>query len=267
MAFIASKVLWILTQPGNFLVLLLIAGVALQQWAGRSSLQCLGRRLTLLVAAAFLALAVLPLGNWLILPLESRFPAREPPPHVDGIVMLGGAVMPWLSSPHGQPALNDAAERVTAFMELARRYPDARMVFTGGSGFLFDQEDKEATIVCEMMARQGFDLSRFVFESESRNTFENAVFTQDLVKPRPGETWLLVTSAQHMPRSVGIFRKTGWPVVPYPVDYRTPPYLTLEPGFSLSFGLMYVGDAVREWIGLVAYWLMGRTDALFPGPT
>jgi uncharacterized SAM-binding protein YcdF (DUF218 family) len=106
-----------------------------------------------------------------------------------------------------------------------------------------------------------------MFEAKSRNTFENAVFTRDLVKPKAGETWLLVTSAWHMPRSVGIFRRAGFPVIPYPVAYRT---FGDERDFRMSVPTLDKLSAlelgVREWIGLLAYWLSGKTNALFPGP-
>ena len=116
------------------------------------------------------------------------------------------------------------------------------------------------------LRQAGIDPDCVIFETDSRNTWENALFSRRLVEPQPGETWLLVTSALHMPRSVGIFRRVGWEVVPYPVDYRTRrgghPYLRFE--FEKTLSLLH--EATREWIGLVSYRLMDRTSALFPGP-
>jgi uncharacterized SAM-binding protein YcdF (DUF218 family) len=112
----------------------------------------------------------------------------------------------------------------------------------------------------------GLDTGRIVFEDRSRNTWENARYSYDLVKPQPGERWLLVTSAKHMPRSVGVFRKVGWPVIAYPADYLTGRDGPLMPGFGFLAGLDGLEKGTREWTGLIAYRLLGRTDTLFPSP-
>jgi uncharacterized SAM-binding protein YcdF (DUF218 family) len=156
---------------------------------------------------------------------------------------------------------------MTTGVELARRYPNARLIYTGGSASFPQEGPAEAISARALWLSLGVPAERMMFEAKSRNTFENAVFTRDLVKPKPGETWLLVTSAWHMSRSVGIFRRTGFPVVPYPVAYRT---FGDERDFQLSAPsldkLTSLELGVREWIGLLAYWLSGKTNALFPGP-
>jgi uncharacterized SAM-binding protein YcdF (DUF218 family) len=200
-------------------------------------------------------------------PLEDRFAAiTDLPQEVDGIVVLGGSVSLEISEKRRQVAFGGYGERLTAFVTLARHYPDARLMFTGGSGALTLTGFREADVAKRLLSELGMDVSRVIFERESRNTHDNAVFAQRLARPKDGETWLLVTSAFHMPRAVGCFRKAGWDVVPYPVDYGT----TGESGFSLGFdlagGLNALNDAVHEYVGLVAYYLMDRTDALFPGP-
>lgn len=108
---------------------------------------------------------------------------------------------------------------------------------------------------------------RLILEERSRNTRENARFSAELANPKPGERWLLVTSAWHMPRAVGCFRRAGFPVTAYPVDYRTagPRDATRFNTFA-SDGLLEFDLAVKEWIGLVAYKLAGYTDAWMPGP-
>ncbi len=201
------------------------------------------------------------------LPLENRFPRAEPlDGPIDGIIMLGGAVNPPITADRGDPSVNDAAERVLAFADLVRRHPGARAVFTGGSGRLLAQDLKEDGSIRAALLQAGIPEGRVIYETDSRNTWENAVFSRDLVSPRPGERWLLVTSAMHMPRSVGIFRKIGWEVVPYPVDYRTRHDARPYARFELDRNLPTLDDAVREWIGLLSYRLMGRTDDLFPAP-
>lgn len=263
MTFILSKVLWGLMQPGNALVLLLALG-ALLLFSRRDSHRRIGRRVTALAALGFVIVMVLPVGTWAIRPLEERFPKPAPPDKVDGIIVLGGALNPPISADRGEPSVNDAAERVLATVELGRRYPEARMIFTGGSGSLWGGKYREGEVMRAALDQVGFDSGRVVIENESRNTWENALFSRDLMTPKPGETWLLVTSAWHMPRSVGIFRRLGWPVVPWPVDYRSRPGPRPYLIFGLDSNLDMLSWAVREWVGLAAYRLLDRTDSLFP---
>jgi uncharacterized SAM-binding protein YcdF (DUF218 family) len=168
---------------------------------------------------------------------------------------------------HGPMALNDAGERVVAMADLARRFPQARVIFTGGAGIYSRAPKPEAEVLRDQLGTLGLATDRVLIESLSVNTWENAVLSKPLAQPRPGETWLLVTSAWHMPRSVGIFRKTGWEVTAYPVDFRTAGWQDQTRGFaSVSDGLRRTEVAMREWIGLLVYRLTGKSDALFPAP-
>ena len=260
MTFVLSKLAWALIQPSNALAVMLFAGIV-ARWVGRRRL---GRLLTFTGVGALIVLAVLPVGDLVARPLESRFPTRPLPPKVDGVVVLGGSVSESLSVEHDQPALNHRAERLTTAVRLARAYPTAQMVFSGGSGALLVAPTSEAAVAAQLFEELGLDRDRFAFERRSRNTFENAVLAKALANPQPGETWLLVTSALHMPRSVGVFRSAGWPVEPVPVDFNAASGLRLE--FWLSGHLQDLDWAVREWVGLLAYRLLGWTDELFPGP-
>jgi uncharacterized SAM-binding protein YcdF (DUF218 family) len=160
-----------------------------------------------------------------------------------------------------------AADRLLVPAELARRYPKARVVFTGGSANVVSSDAREADWAGPVLENIGIGKDRLIVERDSRNTYENALFTKQLVTPKPGERWLLVTSAYHMPRSMGIFRKAGFDVEAYPVDWR----MSGRDGlFSFTNvgtdGLGRTEVAVREWIGLLAYRLRGRTGELLPGP-
>ena len=260
-----SKIFWGLFNPGVLILLGVGAGVLGGVLPWRSARR-LGRAVLLATFAVMLAIAVLPIGPWMILPLEDRFAAPDPmPARADGIIALGGAINLKRSVERGSAQLNEHAERMIAFAELARRYPQARLVFTGGSGSLRDQTHKESDFAPALMAQLGIPPGRLAFERESRNTYENAVFAKRLAEPRPGEVWLLVTSAFHMPRAVGAFRRAGWEVVPYPVDYQSaPPSFLLD--LDLTGGLVLMSKALHEWIGLVAYRIFGWSDAVFPGP-
>jgi len=264
MFFILSKTLGFFAAPSNVLIALAVLGVVLM--ATRFS-RC-GRRLAVAGVVLLAVAGLTPFGNALMLPLEQRFPpwdaARGAP---DGIVVLGGAIEPETSAARGQAALNEAAERLTAVAALARRFPQARIVYSGGDASLLGIQPDEAQFALPLLESFGVAKQRIALERQSRNTHQNAVFTAALVKPKPGERWLLVTSAHHMPRAVGCFRRVGFQVEAYPVDWRTGGLQDLwRPFRSASAGLARTDAAVREWVGLMAYWLTGRSSELFPGP-
>lgn len=264
MLFWLSKTFWIVAAPANFALILCAAGAILLWTRWRRT----ARALVAVGVAVLAALALLPLGAWLGAPLQNRFAAPDPlPATLDGIVLLGGAEDASMTEARGVLAVNGAADRLIAFVDLARRYPEARLVFSGGSGSLSPGRVREADVAKSVLAVMGLDGDRVVFERESRNTFENARNLKALVAPRAGERWLLVTSAMYMPRAVGVFRKAGWPVLPYPVDYSVGPGTTgLQLGWNLSARAESAQRAMREWIGLVVYRLLGRTTAVLPGP-
>jgi len=198
-----------------------------------------------------LLIATMPLENWIIRPLENRFPqVNQLPEQISGIITLGGGT-----------------ERLIEFIALARRHPEARLVFSGGAGRLFVREKvNEADAARMFFERMGLDVTRVIFENKSRNTYENAVLSYALVKPKTGEQWALITSAVHMPRAVGVFRKVGWSVIPYPVDYVFEESANIMPRLNLVGGLSSISIGIREWMGLPVYRLLHRTDSLFPAP-
>jgi uncharacterized SAM-binding protein YcdF (DUF218 family) len=188
------------------------------------------------------------------------------PPAVEGIIVLGGDIDPVLSSRRDAVQVSGSAERSIAFASLARRYPAARMIFTGGSGALFNRGLREADFARRQFEDLGVDMGRITFERNARNTHENALYAKDAMQPKDGETWILVTSASHMARSVGVFRGVRWEVLPYPVDYATTPGVAWRLHFDFNSGLSNASVAMREWVGLVAYRLFGWTNQLFPAP-
>jgi uncharacterized SAM-binding protein YcdF (DUF218 family) len=264
MFFILSKVLGVFASLSNLVIGLGLLGVLLLG----TRLARVGRFLTVASLIALAVIGLSPLGNMLIIPLEQRFPpwddTRGPP---DGIVVLGGAITPDVSAARGEVALNEAAERVTAAVALARRYPAARIIYSGGSAALIFPEGNEAASAVRLFESLGIPQARIIAEEQSRNTVENAVFSMLLAMPQPGERWLLVTSGYHMPRAMGVFRRAGFPVEAYPVDWRTRgPQDALRPFSTLGRGLERADTAMREWVGLLVYWLTGRSAVLFPGP-
>ncbi len=258
-----SKILGFFALPSNLLFAIALAGIVLMATRFRR----FGQGLTIGAVVGLVVFGFSPAGNLLIYPLEQRFPQwKAGGAAPDGIVVLGGAVSPDVSHGRGQPALNEAAERMTAVAKLARDYPKARIAFTGGSGRLFTGAS-EAHFVSDLFESFGIARDRLILEDRARNTLENAIFTKRLVDPKPSERWLLVTSAHHMPRSIGLFRKAGFAVEAYPVDFRTRGPDDLKGPFgSMASGLARTDAAMHEWAGLVTSWLAGNTSEILPGP-
>jgi uncharacterized SAM-binding protein YcdF (DUF218 family) len=257
---ILSKTIGFILLPSNFLGLVCVVGAGMLF----TRFAALGRGLILGSLSLFLLVAVLPLGNTMLYVLENRFPPWSPAFGTpDGIIVLGGAIDPDVSAVHGQTALNDAAERLVAALDLARRYPSARLVYSGGS--IRRQGAVEADYATQVFESFGIAHDRVILERRSRTTAENAAFTQQLVHPKAGEHWLLITSGYHMPRAIGTFRKAGYSVDAYPVDWRIEgPFASIN---TLASGLINTDIAMHECAGLLVYWLSGKSSELFPGPT
>jgi len=253
--FVLSKLLWLVLQPSNLLLLALIA-MALLGW----------NRLLLATLGLVLLATALPVGHWLTRPLEERFPRPAAvPDNLTGIIVLGGAQLSHIGVTRDVLATNEAAERLIEAAGIALDHPDARLVFSGGSGRVLSPDTLERDVNERLVAMLDLDASRVIYEDHSRNTWENALFSKELVEPQPDETWLLVTSAAHMPRSIGIFRRLDWPVVPWPVDYQTTGD-DLELQVGVGQRLDEIDYGMREWVGLAFYYLMGRTETFFPAP-
>ena len=264
MLFVISKTLGIMLLPTNFMIGLGLIGAILLATRFRR----LGRGLMIVSLVLLAICAWSPLGKLLIYPLETRFPAWDASKGApDGIIVLGGPIDADLSVIHGRAVISAAGDRIVTAAVLAHRYPNARLLYTGGSANLLSNDAKEADFAAELFEGLGIARSRLLMERSSRNTLENAEFSRAMVNPKPGERWLIVTSAFHMPRAVGLFRKAGFEVEAYPVDWKLGKGSDL---FSFSNvagdGLARTDPSVREWMGLVAYRLAGKTDALLPGP-
>jgi uncharacterized SAM-binding protein YcdF (DUF218 family) len=247
MFFILSKILALLATPSNFIGVLFFIGLLLfaLQWPAPA------QRLVTVGIVLLMLFGFLPLGSLLLLPLTERFPAwsnhgGDP----TGMIVLGGG---------------DTAGRIVAIADLARRFPHSRVAVSGGGGFLLGPSEAEAPLIACLLESLGVPAQRIVIEDRSRNTAENAAFARHLLQPKAGERWLLVTSAQHMPRAVGCFQNAGFAVEPYPVQS------TGSTGAAMSIPILSdrlgrTDEAVHEWLGLIVYWITGRTDELFPGP-
>jgi uncharacterized SAM-binding protein YcdF (DUF218 family) len=239
MIYYISKVFWLIAASTNALVL--ISAIA-AFWAVLRRSKC-AAWLAAAGACGLVVAAFTPIGVALTIPLEFRFARSDSQAPPDGIILLGGS---------GINGMYVAAV-------LGQQYPKARLIFSGLSA-----TDPASS---KMFAQQGGDPARIIYiEPQPRATSEDALYAAALLKPKPSERWMLVTSAMHMPRAVGCFRVAGFQVEPYPIastTNRTHPFTAFAPG---SIALYHLDTAAKEWIGLIAYRLMGTTDTFLPGP-
>lgn len=238
-----NYLVWDLVKPSQWIVWLAV--LALVWWR-----RPLGLRCAFAASTAMVLLALLPVGSWLIKPLEARFALPASVGGVDGIVVLAGSENVGLSELYSQPQTGEAGDRLTTFLALARAHPDARLVYTGGY---------QSAVARVVLADAGVSADRIQFDEVSRNTCESAAATRALVAPQENERWLLVTSASHMPRAMACFRASGWEAVPYPTDFRAGQWR-----FSLLDNLELIDAASHEWLGLLYYRARGVTNELFP---
>jgi uncharacterized SAM-binding protein YcdF (DUF218 family) len=264
--YVLSKLGFLFLRPSNALILALLLGVGLRVfgWRRRGA-ELIGIALSILVLCSWTGLPTI-----LLRPLEQRFSVPDDPDRLNpaGILVLGGVIDSGLSTELHSAELIDGAERLVVAAELARRYPNARILLSGGSNGVFANNDvAESAVARDLLIEFGVPAARISIEDHSRNTHENAVFSFSAAEPAPREQWLLVTSAFHMPRAIGTFRAAGWNgVVAWPVDYRNGATTDWFGGRTAAEGLTMTDMAVREWIGLVAYRFAGYTDALLPRP-
>jgi uncharacterized SAM-binding protein YcdF (DUF218 family) len=261
MSFFATKILeYVFLDPANLIALLLF-GCGLLAYSSNEYARKKARKVNFSILLFVLLIAFFPLGDWILRPLENSI-KLEAPPSVDGIVMLSGDEQPLLSETRGVPSLGSATARYLKFAMLAREYPNAKLAFVGGSGYLHeDGKTPNGVIARRVLQALGIDEKRLIVEDKSRTTFENAVNATEIVKPAKSENWLLVTSAFHMPRALACFRTQGWNVFPAPSDYSTTPSFRLDPRFALTQHLAELSTALHEYFGFLLYWLQGKIAA------
>lgn len=261
MFFLASKIFWAIAAPLNLLWILILIGL-IYGFIRRSR----PNKILSFSLVAFLILGALPIGYNLVVLIERQYQRPMPmPDKVDGIIVLGGGFNAELSHMTGMMVANGDINRVVDFIDLAQKYPKAKLVYSGGSGRLLHQDKGESPIAAAYLKLSAIDESRVIYEGASRNTFENIINTKKMVLPQNGEVWILVTSKFHIPRAMGIFEKQGWKVIPYPSSpMTTGEYRILPLGFDVSqnFKLLHMG--LREIFGCVIYYIWGKSAFVLP---
>ncbi|HEY4940740.1 MAG TPA: YdcF family protein [Rhizomicrobium sp.] len=245
-----------LFDPLTLLLILLIAAMVADHYRRQN----LRRGLLAGAAVLLLALMLLPLDEFIARPLENQFPRPPLPAHVDGIVVLDAGLQSGVFASRGVPSESNSTMRLIAGADLARRFPAAKLVYSGTAGGSAAQRQREHDAAENLLRALGVPPGHTLFERTSRSTGENLANSMQLLHPRDGETWLLVTSAVHMPRAMAVAEKLGWKMLPWPSDYIS----TAAPrgGIHLSYpsaGLVDIDHALHEWIGLALYRLGSRT--------
>jgi uncharacterized SAM-binding protein YcdF (DUF218 family) len=260
MYFTLSNTLGFFSSVTNFIAYIALVGILLI---------CLrrpvGKTVAVLGLTALVIASLSPLGNMLLTPLEQRFPGlRFPDQPIDGIIILGGSYDTQIRGYVSTIILGEDTAPMAVVANLARRYPQAQIFFSGG-----DDPSKtglgEAATAKQIFVSFGIDAARISIEDRSRNTRENALFSYRTIKPSPNSVWLLVTSAYHMPRATGAFRKAGFKVIGFPVGWRTHGWRDFWwPERSATDNLRRIDIAMHEWAGLSVYWLLGYSNEWFP---
>ncbi|HUE63644.1 MAG TPA: YdcF family protein [Rhizomicrobium sp.] len=249
-----SKTFWILAAPSHWLGLFVLA----------TGLCLLLRRPRAAGIFSFPAVLILVLAGTSLLngpmvrALENRYPRPPWPARVDGVLVLGSGFDVNILRKRHAPQANAGVNRLVAAMAVARHYPAARVVFTGGSGVLIGAENAESVTARYVFSELGLESGRLLLEPKARNTYENILFAKELAKPKPGEVWLLDTAAIDLPRAMAVARKLRWPLIAWPSDYITTPRDAGARFFDISDNLRLTDYAAHEWIGLLAYRLSGR---------
>lgn len=260
---ILTRVFWLLVQPVSLVALLMLLGLLLSFRKGR----WWGRIVSLLGLGILCTMAFTTFGYLLITPLENRFVRPAEPTHIDGIVVLGGGMDGEVDTVRHGWELNRSGDRMVEALRLAQTHPEAKVVIAAGPAALAMEQEPEAYAAQRLFLAFGIAADRLILDDKSRNTEENAQFAKALAGDQPGQTWLLVTSAFHMPRSVGLFRKAGFGVIPWPADYLASGAegVRLKPDQSPE-NIAVSSIALREWTGLLGYWMTHKIDDLFPAP-
>lgn len=259
--FYAAKIGWFIVEPDNLLVAMLFT-VGILFLLNKTAL---AKKLFFLLSMFILIIALFPVGDWLIYPLETRFPANpELPDKVDGIILLGGSFLAENSDYWGKTQTNRYADRIFHFISLINQYPQAKAVFTGGNASLIGSHSTEVRIARKLFSEMGIKEDRIIYEDKARNTYENGKYTHQMINPVQGERWVVVSSAFHLPRAVGVFCALDWSVIPYPADFQTRPDGLLTPSLDLGYHLVQLNEALREWAGLTAYYFTAKTSQWFP---
>tara|TARA_B100000575_G_scaffold259221_1_gene231308 strand:+ start:1248 stop:2027 length:780 start_codon:yes stop_codon:yes gene_type:complete len=259
MSFYFSKILWIIINPYNFFIIIALLAVT----SYLLKLKKIYKFLFFFYFSFILLVSFFPIGKYLIHKLEKQYYNLEIPERIDGIIILGGVTNVTLHNDFNEVNVNDSAERLIESVPIIKNNPDVTIIFAGGSGDMLNPNLNHAKVVKAFYEKTGVDTSRIIFETESRNTFENLLYSKEIAEPNHNNTWILITSAFHLKRSTLIAEKLEWKLHPYPVDFKVRKDFKFNISLDLLSNIVYFQNATHEWLGLLYYYFMGRTNKAF----
>ena len=259
MVFYLSKIIWIVLNPFNLIIFLFLFATI----ANFFKYKKIFKYIFYPTLIFFLTISFFPIGKYLIYIIEKEYHnPPDIPPDVDGILILGGATNPLLSEQFNKTNFNDSADRLIHSIPLIKKNKKAKIIFSGGSGFINRPELDHAKHVKKFFISMNLNTDEIFFENKSKNTYENILFSKKIVAPKKNEKWIVVTSAFHMNRAIFIAEKYNWELTPYAVDFTQSKKLFLRPNLNLLGNINTLQHGSHEWIGLIAYYLMGRTSRI-----
>ena len=260
MSFYLSKIIWLLINPFNIFIFFTLITILIYLLKYRK----LSIIIFLTNSFFILMISFLPIGNYLIHQIEKEYhSSTNIPKKIDGIVILGGATNPIMFKEYMQISVNGSAERLIESVHIINKFKNSKVIFSGGSGVVSRPDLGHSQVAKSFFKKMGFKENRIIYEDNSRNTYENIIFSKEIANPKKNENWLLITSASHMKRALLIGSKHNWNLIPYPVDFKTRKKFKLTPNLSLLSNLNSFQEGSHEWLGLTSYYLMNRTNSIF----
>ena len=259
MSFYLSKILWTILNPFNIILLFIFLGFILSFFSNKN----FSKIVYSLTFVFFIIIAVMPTGAFMFYQLEKKFHVLKSLPNkIDGILILSGATNPVLTKEYNQISLNDSVERLTESIQLMKKYSNTKIIFSGGSGSINNQKLTHSEVANLFFKNFEIKLDNIIYEDKSRNTYENILFSKKIAHPKINENWLIVTSAFHLPRALNIAEKLEWKFIPYAVDFKMSKKFSWKPTINFLSNITTFQAASHEWIGMIAYYLMGRSSKI-----
>jgi len=261
MFFYLSKIFWTFFNPINLLVILLLIGIFFQLIRKK-----IYKRIYQINLILFFLIVFFPTGTFLLWKLENTYPKQEIINNdIDGVLILGAGIDEFMTHEYKQMILNDRIERITESAKIIKKFPNAKIIYSGGNG-TFSKPELGSDEVANIFYKQlGVNTDRIIFENKSRNTYENFIFSKKFIDTDE-EKWLLITSAYHMKRAMSVAKKLNLNLIPYPVDF------TLQKDFKWKFwyhkiNFLYNMNnfqlASHEYIGLIVYYLTKKSKITY----
>lgn len=260
MSFFLSKFLWFFFNPFTLFIFIFSIGFIFLIFKKYK----ISNYMFFIALSGLLSISIFPIGKFGIYLLEKEFHVQYAyPDKIDGILILSGATDPYLSKEYDSIELNSSAERLTESIFLINKHKKAKIVFSGGSGYLNHPDLDHAKVARKFFKKMNIKNKKIIYENKSRNTYENILFSKKIANPKQGETWLLVTSASHMKRAILISQKQKWKLIPYPVDFNQSKNISFKPSMNFFSNFVSFQKASHEWLGLFSHYLMGKTEKIF----